>query len=160
MTSTASEELSIKPIALEVVAAFLSQEGWPYEEVGGFLRCRFKGSSGEWTCLAHTIPDSEQCLFYSVAPRRAPEILRPAVAEYLTRANWGLLIGNFELDYGDGEIRYKTSIQLNGTELTGELLHPLIYGNVVAMDKYWPGVEAVIALTQTPLGAINAIEGA
>lgn len=159
MSGATGDELSAMPFALEAVAAFLTQEEWPYEEVGGFLRCRFQGNSGEWICLAHTIPASNQCLFYSVAPRRTPEVLRPAVAEYLTRANWGLLIGNFELDYADGEVRYKTSIQLNGTALTSELLRPLIYGNVAAMDKYLPGLEAIIALTHTPLGAINAIEG-
>ena len=145
---------------LAKVAIFLTQEGWPCEQVGEqmLLRTGFHGEHGQWTCYAHCRADVAQCLFYSVAPVRAPEVLRPAVAEFVTRANWGLLIGNFELDYADGEIRYKTSLQLNGTPLTAELLHPLIYGNVVVMDKYLPGLQAVVALTQTPSSAIQAVE--
>ena len=29
------------------------------------------------------------------------------MAEFLTRANFGLKIGKFELDYNDGEVRYQ-----------------------------------------------------
>jgi hypothetical protein len=145
---------------LEAVAGFLTQEGWPYERTGEqmLLRSRYRGDHGEWFCIAHCRPDYGQCVFYSVAPVRAPEVLRPAVAEFLTRANLGLIIGNFELDYDDGEVRFKTSIQVDDTLLTPSLLRPLLYGNVAAMDKYLPGLEAVLALMQTPSGAIKAIE--
>ena len=69
-----------------------------------------------------------------------------------------MILGNFELDYTDGEVRFKTSLQLNGTPLTPRLLQPLIFGNVRVMDTYLPGLQAVIALTHTPAGAIQAIE--
>ena len=45
---------------------------------------------------------------YAICPLNADEDTRPVVAEYLTRANYGLNNGNFEMDYSDGEIRYKT----------------------------------------------------
>ena len=148
--------------ALAFVGAFLTQEGWSYQRLGEslILHSRFQSNHGEWTCFAHCRPEFDQYLFYSVAPVRAPAVLRPAVAEYLTRANWGLILGNFELDYGDGEVRFKSSIQLNGAPLCAEILHPLVYGNVLAMDKYLPGLQAVIALAQTPSEAIQAIEEA
>lgn len=31
----------------------------------------------------------------------------PLISEYLTRANWGMSSGGFELDYDDGQINYK-----------------------------------------------------
>ena len=31
------------------------------------------------------------------------------VSEVLVRANWGLSVGNFEIDVSDGEVRFKTS---------------------------------------------------
>jgi len=34
------------------------------------------------------------------------------VNEFLTRANYGLNIGNFEMDFQDGEIRFKTAIDV------------------------------------------------
>jgi hypothetical protein len=151
-------EASSEP--LEAMVAFLNEQGWPHERMGDqrIVRSHFKGSQGEWICFAHYRPELDQYLFYSVAPLRAPAVLRPAVAEYLTRANWGLILGNFELDYSDGEVRFKTSIQLNGIPLTAALLRPLIFGNVGAMDQYLPGLQAVMGLSQTPSEAINAIE--
>jgi hypothetical protein len=148
------------PEALEIVADFLEREGWPCERIGeqSLLRTRYQNSNAEWTCFAHTRSEFEQIVFYSIAPVRAPEVLRPAVVEYLTRANWGLILGNFEFDYGDGEVRFRTSIQLNGTPLTPSLLHPLIYGNVAVVSQYLPGLRAVIHLTQTPLAAIHEAE--
>jgi len=43
---------------------------------------------------------------------------RGAVAEFINRANYGIIIGNFEMDFADGEIRYKTSIDVQGDKLT------------------------------------------
>src|SRR5438552_649977 len=113
---------------LQIMAATLIQEGWPCEQVGDqmLLRTSFKGNHGEWLCYALCQPESAHYIFYSVAPPRVPTILRLAVAEYLTRANWGLLNGNFELDFNDGQVRFKTSIQLQNTIVTAELLRPLI----------------------------------
>ena len=51
-------------------------------------------------------------------PIRVAEEQRQIVAELLARINYGLNIGNFELDMTDGEIRYKTSIDVEGGELT------------------------------------------
>ena len=145
---------------LQIVADFLTQEGWPCEQVGEemLLRSLFKGNNGEWICYAHCRPQEAQTLIYSVAPVRVPAVLRSAAAEYVTRVNWGLLVGNFELDYSDGEVRFKTSIQLSSTPLTHDLLRSLIMGNVAVMDKYLPGLLAVVGLQQTPLEAITAVE--
>ena len=62
--------------------------------------------------------DLEEFLFYAVAPIKTPDEVRPAVSEYVTRANYGLRIGNFELDYGDGEVRYKSSLNFEGQDLS------------------------------------------
>ena len=43
-----------------------------------------------------------------VAPVNVKESARPAVAEYLTRINYGLKVGNFEMDFSDGKVRYKS----------------------------------------------------
>jgi hypothetical protein len=160
MRDAAVDGLPDKPLDKEIVAAFLLQEGWPVEEVGegALLKSAVKMNNGEWICYAHFRPQERQTLFYSVAPLRVPPVLLAAVAEYLTRANWGLVMGNFELDYSDGEVRFKTSIQLDKALLTDDLLRPLVMGNVLAMDKYLPGLQAVVALQMTPVEAIATVE--
>jgi len=42
--------------------------------------------------------------------------------KFLTRANYGMMIGNFEMDFTDGEIRYKTSIDVEGDKLSSALI--------------------------------------
>jgi hypothetical protein len=147
-------------VPLQVVMDFLDAEDWPYRQVGdrAILQTAFQGENGAWLCYANCRSEFGQMLFYSIAPQRAPEAARPAVAEYLMRANWGLMIGNFEMDYHDGEVRCKTSLQLENTALTVDLLRPLVFDNVVVMDKYLPGLLAVMAGTTTPAEAIAAAE--
>ena len=77
------------------------------------------------------------------------------MAEYLTRANFGLNIGNFEMDFDDGEVRYKTSIDYTYQSLTSELIDPLIKANFVAMNDYLLGIESVIAGDTTAQEAIE-----
>ncbi|MEB3294607.1 MAG: hypothetical protein VKJ24_15735 [Synechococcales bacterium] len=59
-----------------------------------------------------------------------------------------LITGNsnhFELDFNDGEIQYKTSIDVEGDRLTPALIKRLVYTNVAMMDDYLPGIQAVVA---------------
>lgn len=69
-----------------------------------------------------------------------------------------MTIGNFELDFNDGEIRYKTSIDVEGDALTHALTKRLVYTNVMMMDEYLPGIQAVIEAGVSPEEAIQAIE--
>ena len=42
----------------------------------------------------------------------------PSFAELLTRINWELSLGCFEMNYADGEIRFRTSMILPGADIT------------------------------------------
>jgi len=71
-----------------------------------------------------------------------------------------MTIGNFELDFNDGGIRYKTSIDVEGGRLTPALIKTLAYTNVSMMDEYLPGIRAVLEGNVAPSDAIAAIEQA
>lgn len=88
----------------------------------------------------------------------APPAKRPAIAEFITRANYGLPNGNFEMDFEDGEIRFKTSMDTEDIELTDAMVRNLVYANVLAMDQYLPGIMNVIYSDMSPDAAINRIE--
>jgi hypothetical protein len=57
-----------------------------------------------------------------------------------------------------GEIRYKTSINVEGDRLSPTLIKRLVYTNVAMMDEYLPGIKAVIKTEVSPEEAIRAIE--
>lgn len=144
----------------EQMVRFFEQDGWPAVSLpgSGALQINFQGQSGNWLCYAQARDDSSQFAFYSVCPVNAPEPRRAMVTEFITRANYGLIIGNFELDLDDGEIRYKTSIDVEQTELSPALMQPLVYANVWTMDRYLPGLMAVIFGNAIPLQAIELVE--
>lgn len=127
-------------------------EGEPLLQMG------FQGENGQWTCYAKARETQEQLVFYSICPVKVPEYRRMVVAEFLTRANCGMIIGNFELDFADGEIRYKTSIDVEGDRLSFPLIRQLVYANLKMMDAYLPGIMSVIYSSVLPVDAIASIE--
>ena len=102
-----------------------------------------------------------QFIFYSVLESFTPPDKLPAMAEFLTRANYGMVIGNFELDFNDGEVRYKSSIDVttNAEHLTEAQFRSLVFTNVLMMDKYFPGLMSVMYLNRSPAELIAEIEG-
>lgn len=171
------------------MAAFFKKDDWPASQIEGqtAMSMNFQGQNGRWGCLARVDVEKELILFYSYCPVKAPEDKRPILADFLTRANYGLYIGNFELDFNDGEVRYKTSIDVEGNvgtdpadapadgekkdgdgtapatgeqvQLTFPLMKRLVYNNVGVMDKYMPGIMAVIYGGASPTEAIAKVEG-
>ncbi|WP_019503914.1 YbjN domain-containing protein [Pleurocapsa sp. PCC 7319] len=140
---------------------FFQQENWffvpiPQEPV---VQMAFQGDSGKWTCYARARDKQQQFIFYSLCPVNAPENKRQAIAEFVARANYGIILGNFELDFTDGEIRYKTSIDVGSDKLTHELIKQVVYTNVMTMDKYQLGIMSVIYSDVSPEDAIKQVEG-
>jgi len=144
----------------EEIVNFFEEDGWPFVQIEGepLLQMVFQGENGKWTCYAKARDDPEQFVFYSVCPVNTPDSKRLAVAEFLTRANSGMIIGNFEMDFEDGEIRYKTSIDVEDVSLSCALIKRLVYANVMMMDAYLPGIMSVIYGDVTPVDAIAQIE--
>lgn len=147
--------------AYEQVGAFLTQDGWypQKNDEKSVYRMVFEGQNGEQRCFAQVRQDLEQLVFYAVAPIKVPEHARMAVMEFITRANYGMRIGNFELDLSDGEVRYKTSLDFEGTSLEDALIRNLLYPAVQTLDRYIPGIMAVGFGNREAATVIAEIEG-
>jgi hypothetical protein len=145
---------------LSNVKAFFKEFDWKYKEVPGetALRTGFKGKSGSWNCLARTHEDKDIFLFYSILEYNVPEDRRPAAAEYITRANYGLRLGNFEMDFDDGEVRYKTSIDVEGGTLAVAMVKNMVLTNALTVDKYLAGLNEVVFGKAAPKEAITEAE--
>jgi hypothetical protein len=145
----------------EAIINFFTEDDWAYTKIQGepTLRLAFQGQNGKWTCYAKAREQQQQFVFYSICPVKVPETKNLAIAEFIARANFGMIIGNFELDFTDGEIRYKTSIDVEGANLTFTQIKRLVYANVMMMDQYLPGIMSVIDSDVEPKDAIAQIEG-
>lgn len=86
----------------------------------------------------------EQCffLFYSIITDFfVPEHKRTEISILLNRINHELMIGNFEMDSRDGEIRYKTSIDYEGLNLKNQTIYNIIFGNLKVIDEFYPSIR-------------------
>lgn len=128
------------------VIEFLQEDDWDFEEAPdqAVLHLLFQGKHGKWRCLAHISEADQQFCFYSISPVKASTVKTSMIAELLMRLNWALSIGNFDLDFQSGEIRYKTSIDVDNSHLDSSLAKNLIYINVLTMDKCLPYIMSLI----------------
>lgn len=149
---------------LRVLTDFFVAQGWSFSRHAEkpILRFEFAGKNGNWRCVAQSIPARQQLLFYSVCPVPAPEAKRTAVAEFITRANYGMATGNFEMDFSDGEVRYKTSLECEDVSPIDDfnLIRPMVYRNLTMLDRYLPGIMQVIYADVSPADAVARIESA
>ena len=146
----------------DAMVQFFTDEEWKFLPVQGqsILQMGFKGKNGSWACYAQALDEYERFSFHSVMESNVPEEKRLAVAEFQTRVNFGLFMGNFEMDFSDGELRYKTSIDVEDGVLTQEMIRKLVYSNVMMMDKYLPGIMSIIYAGTSPAEALARIQQA
>jgi hypothetical protein len=141
----------------QAIVNFIKEDNWPFAQIKGqsALRLTFEGKNGKCDCYALARETQQQFVFYSVCPVKVPKPKLGAVGEFINRANSGMIIGNFELNFADEEIRYKTSIDVEGDRLTSALIKRLVYANVTMMDEYLPGIKSVIEGDVSPIDAIR-----
>ncbi len=128
------------------VRQFFLDDEWEFaeDEAEGNLRMEYEGENGKWRCLAQVVDERQRFLFFSTLPKFVPSLMRLEASEYLTRANYGMEIGDFEMDFNDGEVRFRTSVDVEGGDLTTTMVKNLVYTNLAVMDQYLPGLKKVI----------------
>ena len=91
---------------------------------------------------------------------RIPEGARPAIAETITRANCGLRVGKFEMDFDAGELRFQAAQILTDDDLEEHVIDRLM-GTIMSMlDMYLPAVFSVVYGNELPEDAIRCAEAA
>jgi hypothetical protein len=118
----------------------------------------YSGENGSYRCYAEAWDKDETLIFYSYIGSKIPSKKIQAASEFINRANYGLILGNFEIDFSDGEIRYKTSVRMADGELTYKMIGKLIWSNLNIVDQYTPGIMSIIYGDTSPEDAINQIE--
>ena len=117
-----------------------------------------RGEVATYRIVAHV--DAEVDLFqvFGHSPLRVPEGCRPAIAETVARANYGLRVGKFEFDVDDGELRFQAS-QVLTDDTVGETVIDRLIGTTVAMlDMYLPAFLSVMYGNELPKDAIRCVE--
>ena len=114
--------------------------------------------NGKLNIFIHAHEDAARVFVYARPQDMLVPIERiPAVAEFLTRANYGLPLGNWEIDMNDGEMNFKNSVDVSGGELTEGMVKTLLVFAMECANRYLPGIRTVIdgSAAKTALEAID-----
>ncbi|MEI7024120.1 YbjN domain-containing protein [Paenibacillus sp. y28] len=125
----------------EVVEGYLNKMEIQYEWIQDHIaRITYRGEQGAWIVLIRTDEAKQVCVVYSVYPVLVPKERHQDLAVFLMEENYDLAVGSFELDTSDGELRFRTSVDVENDRLTIELLGQLFISNIVVMDHYYHAI--------------------
>ena len=113
------------------------------------------GRHGSWLLIGQAHEERGQAAVYSVLPEKIPAERRAAVNELLARINYGLILGNFEIDLTDGEVRFKVAADFGGAEPSVDQLKPLVATSLAQFDRWLPSLRAVAAGEDEPAPAFE-----
>ena len=152
-----------KEFMIDAVRNFFEQDDWncSFDEenscfAGGIdLGENFKIRTIQFIIFAHE--DHLVCYHYCDINARESDI--NAVGEFLHRANYGLNRGCFEIDYNDGEIRYKHRISLAEIkDDTYNTMRAMMFIGADMFCTYGDGLLAVAFGLKSPADAIADCE--
>lgn len=144
----------------ETIVGFFDRDGWKYRRLGTHeaIEMGVAGEHGTYRVVVVVDQDRSVVRFLTFIEGKVPETRRRDVMEYLTRANYGLLLGNFEMDLADGEVRFKCAVDTEGGELSYTQYQNLLYTSVAMQDRYFPGLQTVLQGLADPAAAITEAE--
>ena len=139
---------------------YMEEDDWRYEILEGetIIRFHYKGPAGRLLCYGEVDEEKYWLIFYSYLPVNVPIDKMVAAAEFVARANRGMRIGNFELDYDDGEVRYKTSLDVEGGELSSKMIDNLLRANLSTTNRYFAGLMELIYSEKPAADIVRRIE--
>lgn len=77
------------------------------------LHLRVSCKNGNYKIIIETKESQRRALVFVVSRMRVPDEERLVASEYLMRVNYGLAFGNFEMDFSDGEVRFRHGVDLH-----------------------------------------------
>lgn len=125
---------------------FFDRDGWKYRKLDDYaaIEMGVAGENGNYRLVALVDCDRSIVRFLTFVEGKVPEARRREVMEFITRANYGLLLGNFEIDLGDGEVRFKSSVDVEEGTVTYRQYQNLLFVSLATMDRYYPGLQRVL----------------
>jgi len=87
---------------------------------------------------------------------------RPSIGEFITRANFGMKIGAFQMDMDDGELRFSVHQMIPDVLfLNDELISDMIRIGVSTVRRYYSGIMKLNAgIEISPADLVSSIETA
>lgn len=115
------------------------------------------GTVGAYQVVVRVNGDARVLLVYGRLPVRIPPGARSAIAETITRANFDLVNGRFDMDYESGDLQFQVTQILSDDSLEDDIIERMIRTTIEMLDTYMPAVLSVVYGNERPQDAIGHI---
>ena len=148
---------------VNVIKKFLADDDWIYsfdEDTGIFrfdLKIRSKIQIISYVIDVH----DDEFVTYGMCPISADHEdheMMAQMAEFISRANYGLKNGCFEMDFRDGEIRFRSFVDCENWIPSVAVVKNSVHCTAVMIKRYAPGIVDIIFGGATAKDAITKCE--
>jgi hypothetical protein len=145
---------------LSAVRRWFEQQSWQYHLDGreGVVLTEVRTEHAQWRLLARVLEEPELLGIYVVPHLVVPPGRRAPVGELLHRINAGLVVGGFELDYDDGEVRFRCGVDVEGTRELGALVRQAVMAALSTSDRFFPAISGVAVAGLAPNEALEQLD--
>lgn len=113
-----------------------------------------------WGCLIRFFGEQQLMAVYSIYPTAIAETNRPEMLAMLAYLNYDLIVGNLEMDVLDGELRFKTSLDLEVTGVNEMIMSYLLQSNFSIFSRLYDTISDMIEqphITHDLQGAVDKL---
>lgn len=155
-------QTAVRESTFAAIGRWLEANEWTYQEYPdkGYYAMHFSGQHGSWRVIVDLSASEtlERVVIYSIYPIFVPELKRQEVSELLTRANYGMTIGGFEMDFEDGVVRMKTASEIDKGVFSDEVFGQLFAVNLSVAGRYLSAIYGVAFGNLAPNVAVQIAE--
>ncbi len=147
---------------LQEIENYLDEQDMKYQLISKdghrIFKLQFGGKNGTMNCIIDVKRDV--VLVLAVCNANTPPNKRTSMAELVTRINSKMLLGNFDMDFADGEVRYNLSWHFdNAFPVSQKVIERNMMTCVAMLDKYYPAIMNVNYTNKTPVLALQEVDG-
>lgn len=129
-----------------VLYDILVQDGWEFDfdKKNEIIKLEVRGFSTSFYSYLFVDEEQESLLCNTHIREKIPSGKRLEVCDFMSRVNYELANGNFEMDMDNGEIRYRTYLDLKDAEPSKEQILNILWNSVLGFDTYYPGLMKLV----------------
>ena len=149
-SGSALEGALLEKIFLARIRNVLNQSQWNWEPVSDRnWTMPVEGDDGQmaFTGQVAALPEDQVLVVLAIYPRPVPPERRDEVARFLIGLNYQQAVGAFEMDFADGEVRYRVGFPIGNGPFDVDIFHRLLdacfsgLGSQLSALDAWVGVE-------------------
>lgn len=118
----------------------------------------FTCETGAYQVIARVNEEDRLFQVFGICPITIPQGSRLDVCHAITRANWGLKVGKFELDMDEGRLHFHIANVVDGDQVSDGLFGRLIAITLAMLDRYIPAILSVVYGNEPPASAVQRVE--